>query len=670
MSVVSRRRLKLAFTPAVIRLALLLALAAAGQYALRITPPQPLWIGLGLYAAAVVVFIYELRQRGVVPAPAADAPLVLHPAPAAPPRLGLWLTAFALTLLTVQGVLTPGKTALFGRLLVVVWIASLLVYSGSVFYASGWFGRLDLRGWWRLHRTDVLIALAFAVAAFLIRNYDVVLHPYAFINDEGEVGKEALRLLSGERTNFFDVAWASQPVWAFLPAALSVQLFGNTAWAVRLVGVLQGSLTVALVYLIGREWFNRVTAALAAGVLLALPFHVHFSRLGVNNVGDAFFSTLALWLTYRAVRRGTPVSYLVAGLAVGSAFYTYLGSRLAVALVAGSLIFIALRGWGALRRQLPSLAIFLGALIVTAAPIGVYFYTTPDQFYARLNTEGIINNGYLLRQAAATGQGVLAVLADQFSRSSLVYLARPALAGFYNSPEPYLPLLGAIFFVLGLGYTFWRLLDPRYMTLAAWFWSVVILGSTMTMGPPSSQRLLMSAPALALLVAVGLERTASLFIRAGLLKPRAAWAACAAVVAVLTVQGLVFYFGPYRQGHYFEDPSNEFSYEVAVVAAQRGPDTRVFLLGDPSVYASFGDFLYLADGVEVTDYNTVTLETLADLPHDKAALFVAVPSRIEDLRLLTQWLPGGEWREVPRRYYPADLAYVVYDVPASIFDAR
>ena len=299
--------------------------------------------------------------------------------------------------------------------------------------------------------------------------------------------------------------------------------------------------------------------------------------------------------------------------------------------------------------------------------MAVYFITTPDQLFARLNSEGILNNGVLQRMVAQTGHSVFGVLLDQFSKSAFVYLSAPALAQFYNSPQPYLTPLAAVFFVLGLAYVIWRLGDPRFMTLLAWFWSVVIFGSTLTDGPPSSQRLLMSAPALALIVALGLRHTANALAQVRLVPARMAAAACALLVTVFAVQGILFYFGAYRTGHYFEDPSNDFSYEVAVKAEALGTDYRTFLLGEPSVFASFGDFGYLASDVQVVDYDTVTPDTFAALPRDKAAFFVAVPSRVDDLRQVQQWLPGGTWQEVPRRYQAPQVDYFAYVVPAQVF---
>jgi hypothetical protein len=653
--------LKAAPLPAVLGLSLVLALAAE---LVLLQGEGSRWLGCGLYVVAAVLFVLAVR-RVETARPQFD--LGAYAFRSGRPRLTLWITAMVLTALTVQGVLTVEKTPELGRALVVLWLAAIAVYVFSVLSASGWAVHFDGRAWWQAHWRVVLIAALLGAVAFSLRVYDLELHPYAFINDEGEVGKEAQQILNGQVTNFFDVGWASQPVWSFVPAAIFIKLLGHTAFAVRLVSVVQGAVTVSLLYLLGRDLYDSTAGILAAGVLLALPLHIHFSRLGVNNVGDAFFSTLTIWLTFRAVRRGTPLAYLLAGLAVGSAFYTYLGSRLAIALVFGSLVYMALRRPAFVRLHARQLLIFGGAVLVVALPMAVYFIKTPDQFFARLNSEGILSNGLLQRQAVQTGQGPLGVLLDQFAKSTFVYVSAPALAQFYNSPQPYLTALAAVFFVLGLAYTIWRLGDPPFMTLFAWFWAVVIFGSTLTIGPPSSQRLLMSAPPLALMVALGLQKSANVLVSARLITARIGLAVCGLLVAVFAVQGISFYFGTYRTGHYFEDPSNDFSYEVSVKADSLGTGFRTFLIGSPTDYAGFGDFGYLASDVQVVDYDTVTTDSFAALPRDKGAFFVAVPSRLADLRQVQQWLPGGTWQEVPRRYQAPQVDYYAYLVPPQVF---
>jgi hypothetical protein len=639
---------------------LALALAVMAQVLLMDDPARP-GLALSLYAAAVVLFVGCHWRLGFEPAEAAF-PAV--PAPRQPPALALFVTSAALCLYAIQQVsreLTPAEA----YLLVAVWLLSIGVYGWSVFRLAHWRppSFAALRAAWHAHRAEAtLLAVLFALA-LAVRVYELELHPYAFVNDEGEVGKSAVAILRGQVTNLFVTGWSGQPNWSFAPTALSVALLGNTAFAARLVSAVQGALALVFVYLLGREAFDRRTALLAGLVLVGLSWHVHFSRMAVNNVVDSFFAAGVFWLVYRALRRGGLLDYLWAGLASGLTVYSYLGSRLVLALAVSLLLFAWLRRYLRLGLHLRHLLVYAGAAAVVAAPMLAYFFRHVDVFMGRVSAESILVNGWLPRQMAATGQSAALVLVDQFRKSSFVYVTGIAPGQFYNAPRPYLPALAAVFLVLALGYALWRCAQPRYFLLTLWFWSVVILGSTLTVGPPSHQRLTMTAPAAALLVAVGLRETLRLVQRLQLVPARLTLALGLLLAGVTSTQGVVFYFGEYRAGHYFEDPTNEFSYEVAQVARALGPDYRVYLLGAPSVYAVFGDFAYLAPEVEVVDFNDVTPEIVAALPRDKSAFFVAVPSRLEDAQRVAAWLPGGEWQAVTRRYLGPEISYFAYQLP-------
>jgi hypothetical protein len=114
--------------------------------------------------------------------------------------------------------------------------------------------------------------------------------------------------------------------------------------------------------------------------------------------------------------------------------------------------------------------------------------------------------------------------------------------------------------------------------------------------------------------------------------------------------------------------NEEFSQEVSLVVKELGPDYRLIVIGEPTLTTK-GDanFSYLAAGIEQSDFNTVTPESLATLPLDKGILFAAIPRRLDDLKKVAQWLPGGKWKDVPRRYQPEQLAYHAYLLsPATV----
>ena len=85
------------------------------------------------------------------------------------------------------------------------------------------------------------------------------------------------------------------------------------------------------------------------------------------------------------------------------------------------------------------------------------------------------------------------------------------------------------------------------------------------------------------------------------------------------------------------------------------------------MYIVFADFGFLAPDLEKQDFNNVTLESVAALPRDRGAFFLAIPERHADLEQVAQWVPGGQWIEVHRRYQPAELLYYAYQLTPEQF---
>lgn len=141
-------------------------------------------------------------------------------------------------------------------------------------------------------------------------------------------------------------------------------------------------------------------------------------------------------------------------------------------------------------------------------------------------------------------------------------------------------------------------------------------------------------------------------------------------VAWIGGKDVAFYHFDYQMGHYFEDPTNEFTFETGAIISPLRNTGRLFLLAEPGVpYLSFASMDYFSPVVEKTYLENVTPQSLADLPKNKDALFIATPQRLADLKKLAALMPGGEWTEVPRRYQPSNMLYYGYKINQIDFQA-
>lgn len=636
-------------------LAAVLILATAGQVFLL---DKQITAGLVFYGAAGVLYVYLARRAGWV-----VAQTQYYAGGSLNWRMVLVsLASLGLVGMACYWVWQPSSTPAEDRRTLIFWLVGLFIFTAGVLRCSGWKlpgMRKVVQSW----RHDGVILVALGALALLLRIIDLEQHPYAFANDEGWIGAEALRILSGEVTNFFRTGWSAQPNLSFVPAAFSITIFGKTIFAVRLVSAVEGVLTVMLTYLAGRELFGRRVAWMAAVMLAAMPVHIHFSRTGFNNILPGFYAVLLVWLTLRALRRGEISAYLWAGLATGSGLYAYLGCRLAMLLAAGILGWVALTQRGYLRSHLPHLLVFVGAAALVAAPMATFFVQDINLFMARVNAEGILQNGWLNHQIAA-GRSVVAVMLDQLAGSVLVFLSIGGRAAFYNSPQPYLPALAALFGVLGMAYSLSNIRKVSHITLQAWFWSLILTAGILTANPPQHQRMVMDMPAAALLVALGLEQLIYIGARLRLGAPRLWQSLAVLVVAVTCIQGIYFYFGEYRANHYYADHSNEVTLESIFLGQQLNPRYRFVSLGAPEVYLDFANYRYLLNEYSRVEYKTENGGQVAGLVGAATpAFYFAIPERRSDLAQVAAGIPGGQWLELPSRTHAEQVLISAYVTP-------
>jgi hypothetical protein len=324
---------------------------------------------------------------------------------------------------------------------------------------------------------------------------------------------------------------------------------------------------------------------------------------------------------------------------------------------------MALRVRGFLQAHSRNILVFVLAGIVVVLPILGYYYSHSDYFLYRFKKESILQDSGIPAESKSSGASAVEILASQFAKSSLVFIATGAPVNFFNSPEPYLPAAEAIVFMLGMAYILWRIKDPRYTVIFVWFWTAVILGSALTGGPPTSQRMLMSMPALVVIIAIGAAKILWAFKR--FYQPTARFVPIVLLGFMLCVgyTNINYYFYEYRVGHYYEDPTNELTYETSAFITPLHTQGRMYLICDPSVpYLTFQSFQYFSPDVEKSNLYNITQDTLANLPHDKDILFIALPDYKPSLKLISQWMPGGKWTEFKRRYQPQYMLFYSYKI--------
>ena len=577
------------------------------------------------------------------------------------PRLVVWALVASLTFLSVLYVADNTQSAETDRMASLAFIASIFLGLAAVWWDAMRFAGGVLVGRLKTNRRDVGILALVLLGAFLLRTLDLPAHPYPWSGDEASIGIEARRILNGTVTNFFDAGWSSQPNWSFVPTALTQALLGQTIFAVRLASALVGTLAVLFVVLAGREMFNPAVGLMAGAFLAAMPYHLHFSRIGVSNIVDSMISSAMFWLIARGIDKDDPRYYYSAGAVAGLSIYTYAGTRLVLILAFLTFLFLILRQRDYLSTHWKHLIAFAGGTAVSAAPQAAFFARHPDIFIGRLGQEGLFLNDWLAGQIAVTGKGALEILFEQFTRTTLVFIASAAPGNFFNSPQPYLTLLGSILFLAGMAYAFAYISEPSYFIVITWFWTVVLFGGILTLNPPANTRMLMSTPAVGILLGLGAIKILEYLQKFNIIATRLFAPLLLMLASILAYQNIRFYMHEYRTNYYFENANGEFAMEAGQRIAALGKDVQVYILGEPRLYAEFPTFPFIAPDHPRTNLGAAGLETFELSPGQKAAFF-AIPENRAWIAEIARVYPGGERGLVFRKPKPEEILFEYYIV--------
>ncbi|MDO8600928.1 MAG: glycosyltransferase family 39 protein [bacterium] len=190
--------------------------------------------------------------------------------------------------------------------------------------------------------------------------------------------------------------------------ALSVWLFGNEPWALRVVSAIFGTFTILGVYLVAKELLNSEMIALLSSFFLATSYwHINFSRIGFRAITIPFFSAFGIYWLLKGLRTGKISSVALAGIFIGLGFHTYIAFRFMPFVLAVPILWYIIRWLKERRanlqptnypasaeasagRQLQAnscipcaIILFLFVTFVVALPIGWYFLQNPADFFGR-----------------------------------------------------------------------------------------------------------------------------------------------------------------------------------------------------------------------------------------------------------------------------------------------
>jgi len=208
-------------------------------------------------------------------------------------------------------------------------------------------------------RPSLLVLYLFLILALgtTIRICCLGEYPTGLGRDEVSTGYDAWSLMQTGRDQYGEILPLfarsygdfNEALYRYL-AVPSVFIFGLDDFSIRLPAALFGSLSILLLFLVGKEILGVRAALFQAFFLAVSPWHFHYSRVAFRVILFPFFLLLALWLWTKAIKR--PTLLPVAAAAFVLAAYTYSSARVFVPLFLLGLILVFFRCLAEMDRKI------------------------------------------------------------------------------------------------------------------------------------------------------------------------------------------------------------------------------------------------------------------------------------------------------------------------------
>ena len=504
---------------------------------------------------------------------------------------------------------------------------------------------------------EILAILLLTGLAFGLRAWQMDQIPWLLTGDEGSFGLGAAEIVSGEKNNIFGSDILSWTRLYFVFPAITIRLFGHTISALRSTSALVGALSVLALYWYVRNAYDRITAFFAAAYLTTFHYHIHFSRLALNNVWDGLFVVLVSGALWRAWQSKSNTTFLITGLLLGISQYFYSTSRILLVAIPAWLVIAFLRDRASVRSRLPGIVLLSLAALVLLLPLVGYFAQQPSELSAPINRFSILGP-WMQAEVIRTGESVIQIIGRQvlLAAQGFTYIN---IRSWYDPDTPMLLGLPSTLFLLGL---FMLLSDLKRMP-AVWI-SLWLISALATVGlsdsPPSAQRFIHVAPAVAIVVALPLSRSAAWLGKNWPRQRRIIVAAITGLLIVAMVRDAFFYFGEFTPSGRFSDRNTEVATRAGQYLSKFEDGHDAYFFGPPRMgYYSHSSLPFLApqvDGEDVVD----PLTAAPDWELQGPTSFIFLPERTDELEYVKLIAPNGETIEFES--VTGEPLFVVYEL--------
>ncbi len=563
---------------------------------------------------------------------------------------------------------TPDATNTFTRVGAFLWLAGSLLCLWALAQLGPW--RRRWRQWvgprglrLRLSWPAIVVLIITLVGAWY-RFHDLNSVPLEMTSDHTEKVLDVASVVDGLRPVYLPNNAGREPLEFYWLAFLVWLGVPNGFLLLKLGMAIVSTLTIPLIYLLGKQVADREVGLLAALVMAVSYWHVAITRIGLRIAFSPLFVTLTLYFLYRALQSGRRNDFLALGVCLGAGLYGYSGFR-PMYFVVPAVVVLRLahdtfwrwrdgRGGPMVARPLLGhLAAAATMTVLVAAPLTRFAVDRPDAFWGRTASR-------MLGTEQATPLPVLQQLMVNVRNGLSMFNLTSDAAWFQAAPyKPALDVVGGALLVVALVTVLARVARRDWRTgMLLVIVPLMLLSSILSLSfpdeNPSFSRAAGALPAVAVLVALPLPVLGDLW-RAAV---GAAWGALA-YIALLSSLFIGMFRGSTQR--YFVGYAN--AYDTATQNTSEGAAVaRAFVAAGVAV-----DHVYLVGWSNGWDYRAVGI-LLGD-PHWQGLLWGQLSSGDDAVELAQEhvsdsapklYLVGGPMADRNVRFlrelYPAAVA--------------
>lgn len=511
-----------------------------------------------------------------------------------------------------------------------------------------------------VERVYLITLAALMLLALILRTYRLTTLPLDLDGDFASHGLQARALATGLEPYLFRFGWANIPMTGFLPAALTMKVFGTGLAGLDAAGVIEGLGVILGVYLLGRQLFHPRVGLLAAALLTISYTHVHFSRTS-EYIDSVFFMVYAVFFLVLGLQRGRGWAFVLSGLATAFSLQMYYSGRITLFVIAAIGLYLLLARRNLLAARWQGGVVWIFALLAGLGPMLIVFLRDWEGFVSRsrevfLFTPAVLEHLRNKYQVESLG----GILWEQAKRTALVFHVYVDTSTQFGLQRPILDPVSSALLALGAGYALAHLRRFGHFLLIAWLGLILVLGLFLTNNAPFWPRLLGLLPPAALLAGLAVERIYTPLVdwsrQRGL-----AWVRPLAIAALVAGMAVV---GVHNWNTYVESKGSWAMTRTRIgrLLAATAPQTQAFLVADPYSYDD-REFQFLAPGRLAGNLNEEQVRA-GEIPVSATAptLIVLTPNHAGLLDVLRLRYAGGAAAPQPDND-PGSLGFYVFTIP-------